>query len=83
MNTKSFPLTIATASKTFFEGTAISLTVPGSEGELTILKDHQSLVSLLKPGTVTARITETGDPETFAVETGILEVHKDGVVVLV
>ena len=55
MSTNSFPLTIATASKTFFEGAALSLTVPGSEGELTILKDHESLVSLLKPGIITAR----------------------------
>lgn len=79
---RSFPLTIATASKTHFEGEATSLTVPGSEGELTILKDHESLVSLLKPGTITARVSENEEPQTFDVEKGILEVHKGGVVVL-
>ena len=79
---RSFPLTIATASETRFEGEAVSLTVPGSEGELTILKDHESLVSLLRPGTITARTEASEDPQTFDIEKGILEVHKGGVVVL-
>lgn len=75
-----FPLTIAAVDKVYFEGDALSLTVPGSEGEMTVLKDHQSFVSALKAGRIIVRTNE--EDREFQIEKGILEVHKGGAVVL-
>jgi len=77
---KTFPLTIATVDETYFEGEAESITLPGSEGELTVLKDHESFVSVLKQGSITVRTS--GESKEFQIEKGILEVHKGGTVVL-
>lgn len=60
--------------------------LPGKTGEITILPDHESLVTLLKPGVVTVRHAK-GDPdlklEHFAISGGVLEVLNNSVVILV
>ncbi len=78
---KIFPLIISAVDKTYFKGDVSSVTVPGSEGELTILKNHEALVSVLKQGVITVR--EKEDTKTFQVDDGIVEVHRDGVIILV
>jgi len=76
----SFPLTISTVDQVFFEGEASSVTVPGSEGELTVLRSHEPFVSVLKKGSIVVR--EGEDMKTFKVDHGILEVHRNGAVIL-
>ncbi|HET9641256.1 MAG TPA: F0F1 ATP synthase subunit epsilon, partial [Candidatus Paceibacterota bacterium] len=44
---------IAKVNESYFDGEAESVTLPGAEGELTILADHMPLVTTLKKGTVT------------------------------
>jgi F-type H+-transporting ATPase subunit epsilon len=72
---------IAKVDETLFEGEARSLTVPGVEGEMTILGHHEPLVTTLKPGTVTVRVQGEAD-QTFPIEGGVLEVRSDGATVI-
>mgnify|MGYP000959053993 CR=1 FL=1 len=76
-----FTLTIASVSDVLFHGEVTSVTLPGSEGEMTILKNHIPLVSALRSGVVTVR--GVGGNETFPINKGVLEVSKESVLVLV
>ena len=78
----SFPLTITAVNKVYFSGDARSVTCPGTEGELTVLKGHEPLVSVLKEGEIIVR-DEDSNEKSFNIKKGILEVHRGGVVVLV
>jgi len=81
MNPKQLQLTIARVDAPVFSGAVVSVTVPGSEGEMTLLADHAPLMSALKAGTITVRKT-VGEQETFAVESGTLEVSQNQVTIL-
>lgn len=73
-------VTIAKVHENVFAGEAKSVTVPTTEGEVTILSRHEPFVATLKPGTIAVR-TEQG-VETFTVTDGVLEVSHDQVTVL-
>lgn len=77
----TFALTIAHVSELLYSGNAHSVTVPGSEGELTLLPQHEPLISALKKGTITVR--DAGEPRTFSIERGILETSNGQVTILV
>lgn len=79
MNT--FHLVVASVGETKFDGAAISATLPGSDGELTILAHHEPLVTTLKPGTITVR-EAVGEQKRFEVESGVVEVSGNRAVVL-
>jgi len=76
-----FPLTITTVTKQLFSDDVTSVTLPGAEGELTVLKNHVPLITTLVKGTITVR--GKGDNRTFPVTGGLLEVSRAGAVVLV
>lgn len=76
----TFHLVIAGVGNTQFDGAAISATLPGEAGELTILPNHEPLVTTLKKGTVTVKTTQ--GVEQFDVESGVLECSGSRVVVL-
>ncbi len=71
---------IARVNELLYDGEAVSLTVPGSAGEMTVLPQHEPLISTLKPGTVTVR-SKDGD-KTFVVENGVVEVRHDGATII-
>ncbi|MBC7836568.1 F0F1 ATP synthase subunit epsilon, partial [Acetobacteraceae bacterium] len=48
-------VTIARVDELLYDGEARSLTVPGSAGEMTLLSEHEPLISTLKPGLITVR----------------------------
>lgn len=75
-------LTISKIDKVLWEGEALSVTVPGTGGELTILAHHMPLITTLKAGKVTVRKGES-KPEEFIIDSGFLEVGKDETVILV
>ncbi len=77
----TFHLVVSSVAETFFDGPVVSATFPGSEGELTVLAGHEPLVTPLKQGTITARLT-TGETKQFQNENGILECSGSRVVVL-
>jgi F-type H+-transporting ATPase subunit epsilon len=73
-------IVIAKVNEVLFEGEARSMTVPGTDGELTVLADHMPLVTTLKAGTIVVRADE--GEKSFPIESGVLEVHKDGATVI-
>jgi F-type H+-transporting ATPase subunit epsilon len=73
---------IARVNETLFDGDAYSLRAPGEAGELTVLAEHMPLVTPLKEGIVYLRSIKDEKEQEFSVKTGVLEVHKEGVTVL-
>lgn len=57
-----------------------ALVVPGSEGQLTILPHHASLMTTLDYGELIFR--RGGDESSFAISGGFMEVRKDRVTIL-
>ena len=85
----TFHLVIASVGETRFDGPTTSATVPGSDGELTVLAHHEPFVTTLKAGKITVREPSvpseggsvSGGKE-FAIESGVLEVSGNRAVVL-
>lgn len=69
-----------------FSAQAYSVILPTASGQITILSDHEPLLSVVVPGTITIR-RDKKDPdyklEHYATFGGVLEVTKDGARVLV
>ncbi len=78
---KQLQLTIARVDSPVFAGSVISVTVPGSEGEMTILANHAPLMTALKGGVITVR-KEDGSSEKFSLTSGTLEVSQNQVTIL-
>ena len=79
---KLLQLTISKVDAPVFDGDVVSVTVPGTEGEMTILADHEALISVLRAGTVTVRL-EAGDVQTFTIEQGTIEISHNHATVLI
>lgn len=69
-----------------FRAKAYSIVLPTANGQVTLLKDHEPLLSVVVPGTITIR-KEQNDPdyhlEHYASLGGVLEVTTQGARVLV
>ena len=78
---KTLNLNIARVDRSLFTGEVVSVTVPGSEGDMTLLADHTALMSVLRPGTLRIKKVD-GTTEEFKVESGTLEVSKNSVTIL-
>jgi F-type H+-transporting ATPase subunit epsilon len=78
---KTFKVTISKVNEQLFNGDAHSVTFPGSEGQLTILAQHEALITLLKKGTIIVR-TDSGE-KNFDVLKGLIEVSNGQATVLV
>ncbi|MBI2626379.1 MAG: hypothetical protein HYW69_02175 [Candidatus Nealsonbacteria bacterium] len=76
-----FHLSIKSLDKNIFEGEAESLTLPSTDGELTILEDHIPLIATLKEGKLWFRAGRE-KPE-LSIRSGVLEVSQEKVIVLV
>ena len=76
-----FPLKIISLKETLFDGRAVSVNLPSSEGELTILKDHLPLITALKRGKI--KVKDENDQEhLFEIQKGFLEVNPNKVTIL-
>lgn len=74
-------IVIAKVDEVFFDGEAASMTVPGAEGEMTVLGQHMPLITTLKQGSIVVR--EAGVAEKiFPIQSGVLEVRRDGATVI-
>ena len=73
-------LDIVTPEKKAFSDEIDSVVVPGSEGEMGILKSHAPIVTTLAPGEL--RYLKGGEEHSLAIGTGIVEVSNDRVSVL-
>ncbi len=79
---KLLQLTIARVDAPVFTGGVVSVTVPGTEGEMTIMADHEAIISALKEGVVTYRLP-AGEEETVSVTLGTLELRDNHATILI
>jgi F-type H+-transporting ATPase subunit epsilon len=75
-------LNLIAQDKIVYEGEIFSVTLPGEEGELTILPGHIPLVTSLIEGKIKIRDKDKKELS-FEIESGILEVSPDEVNVLI
>jgi F-type H+-transporting ATPase subunit epsilon len=73
-------LTITRINEPLFDGEAISVIVPGSDGVLTVLSHHEPFISILKSGKI--RVKTTAEVKEFEIENGILEVSNNQATIL-
>jgi F-type H+-transporting ATPase subunit epsilon len=78
---KTFHLIISSVGETHYDGKAVSATLPGSDGELTVLANHEPFVTTLRTGSIVVRLAD-GTVKTFKTENGILEFSGNRAVVL-
>lgn len=72
---------IARVDGPVFDAPATLVTVPGAEGEMTILPQHEAFISPLKQGTITVKNTD-GETESFECMSGTVEVGENQVSIL-
>ena len=79
---KTFHLTIAKVGERVFDGEALSVTLPGSDGVFTVLANHEALISELKAGEARVKAAD-GSVTNVAVSGGIAEVsHNQATIIL-
>jgi F-type H+-transporting ATPase subunit epsilon len=71
---------IAKVDENLYDGEAVSVTLPGAEGEMTVLGNHEPLITTLKPGVIT--VHTGGENREFQIEVGVLEVRHEGVTII-
>ena len=77
---ESFNLEIISPDKEVLKAAAEEVNIPSFEGQMTILKDHISLVTFLRPGFINAKINNKA--EIFFVEEGTVEFSKNNLLIL-
>lgn len=82
MSQKLLQLTISRVDGPVFEGQVVSVQVPGAAGEMTILANHEPLISPLRNGTITIML-ENDSKQTFEVETGTMEISNNSATLLI
>jgi F-type H+-transporting ATPase subunit epsilon len=75
-------LTISNIDKVLWSGEADSVTVPATDGEMTILSHHMPLITTLKSGKIVVKTKEQA-PLAFDIIKGFLEVGKTETTILV
>jgi F-type H+-transporting ATPase subunit epsilon len=71
---------IVTPEKTVFEDTVDQVTLPMTEGQITILPNHRSYIASLKPGILCYK--KDGQETELAISGGFIEFDKNKLVVL-
>ena len=77
----NFKLEIVSPEKIIFFDNPIMVTFPSYEGDMSILKNHISIISFLRPGIIKVQKNDK-DFENFFVQDGIVEYFNDSLVVL-
>ena len=77
---ENFNLEIISPNKTLLKKEVELVTIPAFEGLMTILKDHISIVTFLRPGFIDARVKNI--VEKFYVEEGTVEFSKNQLLIL-
>lgn len=79
---KTFHLTVARVGENLFDGEAISVTMPGSDGVFQILASHEAFVSELVPGEVRVVAADEQIQRFEIPKGGIAEVSRNQATVL-
>ena len=77
----NFKLEIISPERIFFSDDVKMVTLPSYEGDMSILKNHISIITFLRPGTIKVQ-KKDGNFEEFFVQDGIVEYFNDSLVVL-
>ena len=78
---ENFKLEIISPEKIIFSGDAKIVVLPSYEGDMSILKNHISIITFLRPGIIKVQINES-DFNEFFVQDGTVEYFNDTLVVL-
>ena len=77
----NFKLEIISPERIIFSDEAKMVTLPSYEGDMSILKYHISIITLLRPGIIKVQ-TNDGNFKEFFVQDGAVEFFNDSLVVL-
>ena len=77
----NFKLEIISPEKIIFSDNATMVTLPSYEGDMSVLKNHISIITFLRPGKIKVKKNDENIDE-FFVEDGIVEYFNDSLVVL-
>jgi len=77
----NFELEIISPEKIIFSDNPTMVTLPSYEGDISILKNHISIITFLRPGIIRVQ-KNNGNSEEFFVQDGTLEYFNDSLVVL-
>jgi F-type H+-transporting ATPase subunit epsilon len=79
---ETLQLEVLTPNGMIYQGPALSVTLPGEEGEFGVLPHHASLTTLLQAGVIDIE-KEDKVTESVVVNWGVVQVTEEKVVVLV
>ena len=74
-------LEIISPDKSIFTGNVTLIQVPGTNGQFTILHNHDSIISTLTKGKVRI-IDESNNTQLFDISGGVVEVLKNKITIL-
>ena len=77
----SFKLQIISPEKIIFSGDINMVTLPSYEGDMSILKNHISTITFLRPGIINVQ-KKDGNFDKFFVEDGTVEFFDNNLIVL-
>jgi F-type H+-transporting ATPase subunit epsilon len=77
---ENFSLEIISPDKPLFNSEIEQVVIPGYEGTMTILKDHISLITFLRPGFI--EILSNNKIEKFYIEDGTVEFFNNKLLIL-
>ena len=77
----NFKLQIISPEKIVFSGDSKMVTIPSYEGDMSILKNHISIITFLRPGIIKIQKND-GNFEEFFSQDGTVEYFNDSLVVL-
>ena len=77
-----FNLEIISPEKIIYSGKAEMVTLPSFEGDMSILKNHISIITFLRPGIVKVKKNDNDKNDEFFVHDGTVEFFNDNLIVL-
>ena len=77
----NFKLEIISPEKIIFSDNPTMVTLPSYEGDMSILKNHISIITFLRPGIIKVQKKE-GNINDFFVQDGTVEYFNDNLIVL-
>ena len=77
---EQFSFKLVTPEKTFMEGDASMIVLPGIEGDMGILADHSNIITSMRPGLI--KVTGTNEEKLFFVEEGFIKFSNNELLVV-
>ena len=77
----NFKVEIISPEKIFFSDDTAMVVLPSYEGDMSVLKNHISIITFLRPGIIKVQ-KKDGNFEEFFVQDGTVEYFNDSLVVL-